>query len=123
MEMVMMDDFEQRLTELCEQEAATEEQTLDEVLAAHAQELKNKLTERSPKDTREYARGWRVRTATVNHETVKIIYNALRPDLTFMLEYGTHNKDGSVRMEARQHIRTTLNEEIDQIMDELLARL
>lgn len=40
-----------------------------------------------------------------------------------MLEYGTHNRDGSVRMEARQHIRTALNEEIDQIMDELLARL
>ena len=93
------------------------EQTLDEVLSARALELKGKLTERSPKDTGEYARGWRVRTATVNHEKVKIIYNALRPDLTFMLEYG------SVRMEARQHIRTALNEEIDQIMDELLARL
>ena len=39
------------------------------------------------------------------------------------VEYGTHNRDGSVRMEARQHIRTALNEEIDQIMDELLARL
>ncbi len=47
------------------------EQTLDEVLSARALELKGKLTERSPKDTGEYARGWRVRTATVNHEKSK----------------------------------------------------
>lgn len=102
--------------------AAIEGGILREV-SVGCQVAKAKLTERSPKDTGEYARGWRVRTATVNHEKVKIIYNALRPDLTFMLEYGTHNRDGSVRMEARQHIRTALNEEIDQIMDELLARL
>ena len=123
METISIDDFELYLTDLCEKEAMNAEQTLDEVLSARALELKGKLTERSPKDTGEYARGWRVRTATVNHEKVKNIYNALRPDLTFMLEYGTHNRDGSVRMEARQHIRTALNEEIDQIMDELLARL
>ena len=113
METISIDDFELYLTDLCEKEAMNAEQTLDEVLSARALELKGKLTERSPK----------VRTATVNHEKVKIIYNALRPDLTFMLGYGTHNRDGSVRMEARQHIRTALNEEIDQIMDELLARL
>ena len=84
METISIDDFELYLTDLCEKEAMNAEQTLDEVLSARALELKGKLTERSPKDTGEYARGWRVRTATVNHEKVKIIYNALRPDLTFM---------------------------------------
>ena len=118
-----MDEFEEYLTDLCQKEAMNAEEALDEILARRALELKATLAERSPRDTGEYARGWRVRTATVNHEKVKIVYNALRPDLTFMLEYGTHNKDGSVRMEARQHIRTALNEEIDQIMEELLARL
>ena len=122
-DVISMDEFEEYLTDLCQKEAMNAEEALDEILARRALELKAKLAERSPRDTGEYARGWRVRTATVNHEKVKIVYNALRPDLTFMLEYGTHNKDGSVRMEARQHIRTALNEEIDQIMEELLARL
>ena len=122
-DVIPMEEFETYLTDLCGKEAMNAERTLDEVLSARALELKGKLAQRSPRDTGEYARGWRVRTATVNHEKVKIVYNALRPDLTFMLEYGTHNKDGSVRMEARQHIRTAMNEEIDAIMEELLARL
>ena len=122
-DVISMDEFEEYLTDLCQKEALNAEETLDEVLSRRALELKAKLAQRSPRDTGEYARGWRVRTAMVNHEKVKIVYNALRPELTFMLEYGTHNRDGSVRMEARQHIRTALNEEIDQITEELLARL
>lgn len=123
METISIDDFELYLTDLCEKEVMNAGQTLDEVLSARAPELKGKLTERNPKDTGEYVRGWKARAATVNHEKVKIIYNALWPDLAFMLEYGTHNRGDSVQMEAGQHVRTALNEEIDQIMDELLARL
>lgn len=118
-----IDNLGPYLTDLYEKEAMDTEQTLDEVLLVHALELKGELIKRSPKDTGEYARGWRVRTATVNHGEVKIIYNVLWPDLTFILEYGTHNRDNSVRTEARQYICTVLDEEMDQIMDEPLAWL
>lgn len=120
---IPIEEFEIYLADLCEKEAMNAELTLDEIIQNRALELKEKLKERSPKDTGTYASGWRVRTETRNHEKVKVIYNASKPDLTFILEYGTRNNDGSVRMDARQHIRVSLNEEIDQIMEELLARL
>lgn len=116
-EQIPIEEFELYLTDLCEKEALNAEQTLDEILTKRAVELKGKLNTSSPRDTGEYAKGWRVRTFTRNHEKVRVVYNAKKPHLTFMLEYGTKHQ------RAQPHIRPALDEEIDQIMEELLARL
>lgn len=122
-ELIPIGDFESCLTDLCTKEVMNAETTLNEVISKRAAALKRKLIERSPENTGAYKKGWRIRTAMRNHEKVKIIYNADRPDLTFMLEYGTMNEDGSKRMPAKQHIRGALNEEIDQMIEELVNRL
>lgn len=116
-EQIPIEEFELYLTDLCEKEALNAEQTLDEILTKRAVELKGKLNTSSPKDTGTYAKGWRVRTVTRNHEKVRIVYNAEKPFLTFILEYGNQHQ------KAQPHIRRALDEEIDQIMEELLARL
>ena len=67
-DVIPMEEFETYLTDLCGKGAMNAERTMDEVLSARALELKGKLAQRSPRDTGEYSRGWRVRTATVNHE-------------------------------------------------------
>lgn len=116
-ERIPMDEFEYYLTDLLEKEAMNAEETLDEILSRRAIQLKGKLNLRSPKDTGEYSRGWKVRTATRNHERVKVIYNAARPELTYILEYG------NAHQRAKPHIRPALDEEIDEIMEELINRL
>ena len=122
-ETVPIEEFGLYLTDLCEKEAMNAEGTLDEVLTKRALELKKRLNTgkksggKTPEDTGEYAKGWRVRTKTRNHEKVKEIYNANRPDLTYILEYGNGHQP------AQPLIVPALDAEIDQIMDELLSRL
>lgn len=116
-DVIHLDEFESYLTDLCEKEVMSAEQTLDEVLAKRAVELKGKLNATSPRDTGAYAKGWRMRRGTRNHETVRTIYNAEKPFLTFILEYGSQHQ------KAQPHIRLALDEEIDQIMEELLEKL
>lgn len=116
-ETIPISEFEFYLTDLCQKEVLNAELTLEEVLAKRAVELRKKLNARSPKDTGEYAKGWRIRTATRDGKKVKVLYNAKKPFLTLILEYGTY------RMKAQPHIRLALDEEVDQIMEELLSRL
>ena len=120
---ISMEDFGLYLTDLCEKEVMNAELTLDEVIGKRAVELKERLTNVKLEKTGAYRKGWRIRTERRGGERVKVLYNANRPDLTYLLEYGTHNRDGSVRMAARPHIRPALEAEIAETMDELLARL
>ena len=114
---VSMSEFGAVLTDLFEKEVMNAEETLDEVIHERALHLRGKLGQVSPYKTREYQKGWRIKTVTRNHERVRVIYNAARPELTYYLEYGTKHQD------KQPHIRRALEEEIDDIIEELLARL
>lgn len=114
---ISMSELEEYLTDLVEKEVKFAQDTLDEVLSKRAMQLRGRLRDLSPKDTEGYANGWRVKTAQRNGEKVKIIYNAKKPWLTYLLEYGTR------KMKARQHIRRAADETIDEIIDELVGRL
>lgn len=114
---IKIEDFAEYLTDLCTKEAMNAEETLDEIVTKRAAEIKKKLNSRSPKDTGGYGKGWRVKTAMRNHEKVKIIYNAAKPWLTYILEYGNAHQG------AQPHIRPVLEEEMDEIIEELLGRL
>lgn len=116
-EMIDLSQFAEYMTDLLEKEMQNAEETLDEVLSKRALQLKGKLQELSPKKSGDYAKGWRIKTAQRNHEKVKVLYNAEKPWLTFILEYGT----GSAK--ARPHIRPALAEAMDDIIDELADRL
>lgn len=116
-DLIPISEFELYLTDLLEKELQNAEETFEEVLHKRAMQLRGTLNTISPHATGNYSKGWRMRTATRNHEKVRVIYNVNRPELTYMLEYGTKH------MKAQQHIRPALAQTIDEIMEELLARL
>lgn len=115
--LIPISEFEDYIQDLCQKEAMSVEQTLDEVLAKRALEIRNKLKVKSPKDSGVYAKGWRLRTVTRMGRKVRIIYNATKPWLTYILEYGRRGQ------RARPHIRRVLDEEVDEIMDELISKI
>lgn len=70
-----------------------------------AQEMVQELKRTSPKDTGKYAAGWREKTEFENAEDIRErVYNAKKPQLTHLLEYG-HAKQNGGRVEGKPHIR------------------
>lgn len=114
---IPISEFETELSRLLEMELSEAEDTLEDILSKRAKGCRDKLRQRSPKDTGEYAKGWRVKTAQRNHERVKVIYNANKPELTHILEYGTD------RQRAQPHIQPALMETVEELVDELADRL
>lgn len=117
MENIPISEFETYLTDLVAKEAQSKLETVDEILHKRSIQLRGKLTACSPEDSGAYKKGWRVKTVQRNHEKVRLIYNASKPWLTYLLEYGT------AHMKARQHIRPALTETVDEIIEELARRL
>lgn len=116
-EQVPMNELGVWLTDLIEKEVQSRLETFDEVLHKRSIQLRGKLRDLSPKDTGSYGKGWRVRTAQRNHEKVRVIYNAEKPWLTYVLEYG------NAHQRAQPHIRRAVEETVDEIIEELVNRL
>lgn len=114
---ISMDELGIYLTDLVEKELQNKEETMEEILNKRAMQLKGKLNTISPKNTGAYSKGWRIKTVQRNHEPVKVIYNAAKPHLTYILEYGNSHQ------RAQPHIRRACEEAIDDIMEELINRL
>jgi len=116
-EQVEIDELGVKLTEILNEEAEAIEKDLYETIEAHSKMLAQSLRGKSPKKTGEYAAGWRVRTEWRYGEQVKVIYNAKKPWLTYILEYGTEHQG------AQQHIRPAVAEATDGLAAELEAKL
>lgn len=116
-ESIPISEFELYLTDLVEKEVQNKLETVDEILHKRSMQLKGRISQLSPKDTGRYSRGWRVKTVQRNHEKVRLIYNAAKPGLTYLLEYGNR------RQKARPHIRLALEETIDEIMEDLINQI
>lgn len=116
-DLIDLNEFSEYMNDLLEKELQNAEETLDEVLTKRAVQLKGKIRDLSPKRTGDYAKGWRVKAAQRNHEKVRVIHNVAKPELTFILEYGTR------QMKAKPHIRPALAQGMDEIIDELADRL
>ena len=117
LEKIPIGEFSAELTELLRKEMLTTDETLDEVIHRRAMQCRARLRQLSPKATGEYSKGWRIKTAQRNHETVRVIYNSKKPWLTYILEYGTGHQ------RAKPHIRQAIVETMDEIIDELVDRL
>lgn len=116
-DLVPISEFEIYLTDLIQKEAMNKLETVDEILHKRSIQLRGRISELSPKDTGEYSRGWRVKTAQRNHERVRVIYNVAKPELTYVLEYGNDHQ------RAQPHIRRALEETIDEIMEDLISQI
>lgn len=63
------------------------------------------LKKKSPKKTETYSKGWRAKVAFEGKNGVRIIvYNAIRPGLTHLLEFGHTKSKGVGRVEGKPHI-------------------
>lgn len=71
-----------------------------------AKEMVQELKQTSPKDSGKYASGWKEKTEFENSEDIRErVYNAKKPQLTHLLEYG-HAKQNGGRVNGKPHIRT-----------------
>ncbi|KAB2500782.1 HK97 gp10 family phage protein [Bacillus cereus] len=75
------------------------EEKLEVEKEAVADNLVNDLKENSPKNTGKYAKGWRKK----KEGNAFIVHNALKPQLTHLLEKG-HAKVNGGRVPAKVHI-------------------
>lgn len=116
-DLVPISEFELYLTDLVEKEVKNKLETVDEILHKRSMQLKGRISQLSPKDTGAYSRGWRVKTVQRNHEKARLIYNAAKPELTYLLEYGNR------RQKAQPHIRPALEETMDEIMEDLINQI
>lgn len=67
--------------------------------------LLKELKKKSPKKTGTYRKGWRTKVAFEGKNGVRIIvYNAVRPGLTHLLEFGHVKSKGVGRVEGKPHI-------------------
>lgn len=114
---IQMGELGTYLTDLVEKEVQGRIETFDEVLHKRSMQLRDRLKAASPRDSGDYASGWRIKTAQRNHEKVRVIYNAKKPWLTYILEYGNHHQ------KAQPHIRRTVEDTVDEIIEELVSKI
>lgn len=69
-----------------------------------AKEMTQRLKQTSPKDSGDYAAGWREKTEFESAEDIRErVYNAKKPQLTHLLEHG-HAKQNGGRVNGNPHI-------------------
>lgn len=75
-----------------------------------AREMVQELKQTSPKDSGDYAAGWRDKTEFESAEDIRErVYNAKKPQLTHLLEDG-HAKQNGGRVNGKPHIRPAKQE-------------
>ncbi|MED1299818.1 hypothetical protein BK704_02280 [[Bacillus thuringiensis] serovar konkukian] len=77
-----------------------------------ANNLVSELKENSPKDTGKYAKGWRKK----KDGNAIIVHNALKPQLTHLLEKG-HAKANGGRVPAKVHIAPAEEKAINEFVE------
>lgn len=92
------------LYECLDSEFANFEEKFAEFIQNEAKELKADVQMYSPRDTGEYAKGWKLRKAKKSdHYFSFILYNKDKPKLVHLLEFGHIARDGS-RVPPSQHV-------------------
>lgn len=78
--------------------------SLKEEIKAVAKEGVTELRQKSPRNTGDYAKGWKEKTEYEDDQDIRVrIYNAKKPQLTHLLENG-HAKQNGGRVEGHPHI-------------------
>ncbi|MCH4566039.1 HK97 gp10 family phage protein [Bacillus sp. ES1-5] len=101
--MASVDDLVSEIARELQRYANVVEENMEEAKGKVADDLVSELKQKSPKstrkDTRKYAKGWRKK----KEGNAIIVHNALKPQLTHLLEKG-HAKVGGGRVPAKVHI-------------------
>ena len=90
-----------------------------------ANDAAKKLRNTSPKGTGEYAKGWKVKTTRGRLKVSSVVYNAKKPQLTHLLEFGHIIAGTGRRGGQREHIAEVeqwANEEYEKRLKEAIER-
>lgn len=114
--MASVDDFASEIAKELQRYAHVVEEDMEEAKEKVANNLVSELKQKSPKsthkDTRKYAKGWRKK----KEGNAIIIHNALKPQLTHLLEKG-HAKVGGGRVPAKVHIAPAEEKAINEFTE------
>lgn len=84
-----------------------------------AKKAVKKLKDTSPKDSKKYSKGWKVKTdKNYGQANSLTIYNKNKHQLTHLLEHG-HAKAGGGRVEAKPHIGPVEQDVIKEFVAEV----
>ena len=105
------------------------EEGVKETTDSVTKEAKEKLKQTSPRSglarNTKYYKGWAVKNGTKtrngSHKYTKVIWNKTNYQLTHLLEFGHHKRDGTGWEEAQPNIRI-VEEEYGSIFADLLVR-
>lgn len=103
-----------------------EEVTLivDEEIKKISKETVSRLKKTSPKDTGEYAKGWKAKQKKTNFGLYSTIYNSTHGWLAHILEHGYQKRNGG-RTKAQPHIKPAeewANKEVLKRIKERLSK-
>lgn len=94
---VIMQELQDYSEEVAEQ--------LKEDVKAVAKECVKEIKGKSPKNTGDYEKGWKIKKVYESEDDIRIvIHNAKKPGLPHLLEYG-HAKANGGRVQGKAHIR------------------
>lgn len=97
--MASINDFASEITRELQRYSHLVEEDLENIQEVVTDNLVDGLQENSPKKTGKYRKGWRKKKEGKS----TIVYNALKPQLTHLLEKGHAKADGG-RVPAQVHI-------------------
>lgn len=80
----------------------------------------SELRSTSPKETGDYAKGWKVQKVKTRYGTSCTIYNSTKPGLTHLLENGHATRNGG-RAPAHPHIKR-VEEQVIKEFEEAIRR-
>lgn len=97
--MVSIDDLASEITKALQEYTNEVTEALEKEKEKAAKDAAKELRNTSPKQTGEYAKGWKAKRVG----NAWVTYNSKKPQLTHLLEHG-HVKRGGGRVSGRPHI-------------------
>ncbi|PGW89973.1 HK97 gp10 family phage protein [Bacillus cereus] len=110
--MASINDFANEITRELQRYANVVEEDIKDAQEKVADDLVNELKQKSPKKTGKYSKGWRKK----KEGSAIIVHNALKPQLTHLLEKG-HAKVSGGRVPAKVHIAPAEEKAINEFTE------
>ncbi len=110
--MASIDNLAREITRELQRYENIVEEDLETAKEEVANDLVDELEQKSPKNTGKYRKGWRKK----KDGNAIVVYNALKPQLTHLLEKG-HAKANGGRVPAKVHIAPAEEKAINEFLE------